>query len=58
MKPNYYKIIEDCVASGVAIGYISAHKHEDKPDRSVLKENIIEAIMDQISNKLIFDTLP
>jgi len=58
MKPNYYKIIEDCVANGMALGYQRAHKHDDKPECAVLGEKIIEAIMQQISENFIFDTLP
>ncbi len=58
MKPNYYKIIEDCVAYGTAQGYQRAHKHDDKPERVVIQEKIIEAIMQQISENFIFDTLP
>lgn len=58
MKPNYYKLIEDCVATGTSLGYQRAHKHDDKPERAVLQEKIIEAIMQQISENFIFDTLP
>lgn len=58
MKPNYYKLIEDCVATGTSLGYQRAHKHDDKPERAVLEEKIIEAIMQQISENFIFDTLP
>jgi hypothetical protein len=58
MKPNYYKIIQDCVETGTSLGYQRAHKHDDKPERVVLEEKIIEAIMQQISENFIFDTLP
>ena len=58
MKPNYYKIIEDCVTYGTAAGYQRAHKHGDKPNVSTIEEKIIEAIMQQISENFIFDTLP
>jgi len=58
MKPNYYKIIEDCIATGTSLGYERAHKHYDSCERVVLVEKIIVAIMEQITENFIFDTLP
>jgi hypothetical protein len=58
MKPNYYKIIEDCVATGTSLGYARAYKHDNNPNIGVIEEKIIEAIMQQISENFIFDTLP
>lgn len=58
MKPNYYKIIEDCIATGTSLGYARAHKHDDTPERVVLEEKIIAAIMEQITENFVFDTLP
>ena len=55
MKPNYYKIIEDCIATGTSLGYARAHKHCDTPERVVLEEKIIAAIMEQISENFTFD---
>lgn len=58
MKPNYYKIIEDCIATGTSLGYERAHKHDDKPHSQVIEEKIITAIMEQINENFVFDTLP
>ena len=58
MKPNYYKIIEDCIATGTSIGFQRAHKHDDKPERVVIEEKIISAIMEQMNENFIFDTPP
>lgn len=58
MKPNYYNILEECVAMGTSLGYQRAHKHDDKPHSMVIEEKIVVAIMEQINEKFIFETLP
>ena len=58
MKPNFYKILTDCIETGTALGYQRAHKHTHDPDAEVIQDKIKDAIMEQISENFIFDTLP
>jgi|688.fasta_scaffold1186455_2 hypothetical protein len=55
MKANYYKIITECIDHGISLGYNRAYKHTDKPENSVIKEKISDAIMELISENFIFD---
>lgn len=57
MKPNYYKIIADCVENGAALGYNRAFKHSSDPTEYVIKEKIYDSIMELISENFIFDDL-
>jgi hypothetical protein len=55
MRPNFYKILDDCVESGVELGYRRAHKYYDVPPESAVKEFIHNAVMDQINELFIFE---
>lgn len=55
MKPNFYKILTDCIATGTSLGYQRAHKHDDKPEIIVIEEKIIAAIMEQICENFTFE---
>jgi hypothetical protein len=55
MKPDTYKLIEQCVESGVAYGLTRAYKHTDKPTSEQMKEKITQAVMHEICEWFQFD---
>ncbi len=55
MRPNAHKLISDCIERGIARGYARAHKHSDDPGENVIKHEIEEAIMNEISDYFLFD---
>jgi len=55
MKPNTYKIIQECLETGISLGYNRAFKHSDNPSAQVVKDQIYEAIMTEICEWFVFD---
>lgn len=55
MKPDIYKLIEQCVENGVAYGWLRAHKHTDTPTPEQIQEKIRQAIMSEICEWFQFD---
>lgn len=56
MKANYYKILNECIDTGISIGYTRAHKHTDDPGEFIIQEKIHDAIMELINENFIFNT--
>lgn len=52
---NEYKIMSDCVERGVEYGYMRAYKHNDSPSEDFIKNEIMEHIMNEISEMFSFD---
>lgn len=48
MKPNTYKLLMECVETGIALGWRRAHKHNDTPDEEAIKLAIEDAIQTEI----------
>lgn len=46
---DLYKIIDRAVEEGVAYGYRRAHKHTDKPSEQAIREQIKQAVMNELS---------
>ena len=55
MKPNIYRIIQEAVESGVALGYNRAYKHSDSPTEEQIKLKIYDAVMNEICEWFTFD---
>ncbi len=55
LKPDTYKILDDCVEAGINAGWNRAHKHTNKPSEEELKNQIQYYIMLEISEKFKFD---
>lgn len=55
MKPNTYKIIQEAVENGVAVGYNRAYKHSDAPSGEELRNKIYDAVMNEICEWFVFD---
>lgn len=56
MKFRSYQLIQRAVAEGTDYGYARAHKHTDKPSEDTLKSDIIDGIMNELSDIMHFDT--
>ena len=57
MKANTYKIIQEAVENGVALGYNRAYKHSDTPSEEAIKFEIYEAVMNEICEWFVFDSV-
>ena len=55
MKPNTYRLIEQCVETGIELGFNRAHKHNDSPTREQLLEQIHRAVMTEVCEWFEFD---
>ena len=55
IKLRAYNLIERAVEEGVRWGWQHAHKHTDKPTLSVAEEQIVNDVMQQLSEIMEFD---
>lgn len=53
---NAYEVISRSVEDGVSYGIMRAHKHTDKPSEDHIKEEITNAVMNSLSDVLIYNT--
>jgi len=54
MKPNYYRIIMDCVEAGCRSGVNRARKNTDEPTYEEIEMHIENAIRMEIMEKFYF----
>lgn len=54
VKINTYTVIERAVEDGVGYGVMRAYKHTDKPTEEHLKTEIENAVMNALSEVLLF----
>ena len=47
MRPDSYKILNDCILRGIEWGWKRAHKHTDNPDEYKIKEEMELNIMNE-----------
>lgn len=57
MKPNAFRSIQEAVENGVALGYNRAYKHSDAPSDEVVKQQIYDAVMNEICEWFVFDVV-
>jgi hypothetical protein len=57
MKPKTYSLLERCVEDGAARGYRRAHKHTDNPNEEAICENVVDAIMLELSEWFDFEAV-
>jgi hypothetical protein len=55
VKPKIYKLIEECVESGVIAGINRAYKHADNPTKSQIYDTVIRDVMLQINEWFDFE---
>lgn len=55
MKPNYQKIVEELVESGVRRGYFRSFKHCDDPTDEQTINTICDCVIEEFYNWFRFD---
>lgn len=55
MKVKLYNLIQDAVEAGVSYGYNRAHKHTSTPAADEIKDQIEQAIMNELTKYLDFE---
>jgi hypothetical protein len=55
MKIDYYKVLDECVESGIGLGMARAYKHTDSPTLEQMQSTIHNAIMDEICEYFKFE---
>jgi hypothetical protein len=48
MKPKPHLVLELCIKNGIDYGWTRAHKHRVKPPEEIIKQEMEEAIWQQI----------
>ena len=48
MKPKFNKVLEQCIETGLNLGYSRAFKHSDTPDETAIKSKQLDAILEEI----------
>ena len=54
LEVKVYTVLEECIESGINWGFIKAYKHDDNPSEDKIKEELLRAIMLNISEKFNF----
>ena len=55
IKVNAYNVVRRAVEEGAAIGYRRAYKHTDRPGEGHVVDAIETAIMDELSEVVLWD---
>ena len=55
IRAKAYPLMREAVESGVAYGWIRAHKYDDAPTPDAIKDAIEQAVMDQICERFAFE---
>lgn len=55
MKLNSYKIVNDAIESGIEFGLQRSRKHTSKPSDDKIVEEIVNAVMLNLAEIIIFD---
>ena len=55
MKVNTYKILDNAIEAGIQYGYQRAYKYTDTPSADLVKAEIHNAIMNELSEVFVFD---
>ena len=48
MTPKAMRVLEQCIETGVELGWARAHKHVEDPDELSIKERIADCVMMEI----------
>jgi hypothetical protein len=55
MKIDYYKVLDECVETGINLGMVRVYKHADNPSEDQVKDAIHRAVMDEICEYFKFE---
>lgn len=56
MHVRTYEVFRRAVEEGVDYGWMRAHKHEDTPGAETVKDQIVQAIMNDVCEVFAFDS--
>ena len=54
-KPKTDRILDQCLETGIELGWNRAHKHDSNPDQDHVKAKIYEAIWEELSEFFDFN---
>lgn len=54
MRADTYKLIQRCVEDGIRQGWRRAHKHEETPNETLIRDEIENAIMGEVCEWFVF----
>lgn len=57
MKPDIYKLLEQCVENGVKSGLHRVYKHDDEPSTEAIVDKITQAVMTEVCEWFHFDEI-
>lgn len=55
MKAKEYNLIVQCVENGIMLGWNRAHKHDDNPNPEFVREQIENAVLNEICEWFDFE---
>lgn len=55
MTPRVMRVLEECIESGITLGWNRAHKHTDAPDEAQIKVCIEDAIWGELHEWFQFE---
>ena len=55
MKAKEYNLIAECVENGIMLGWNRAHKHTDNPEPGFIREQIEQAVLNEICEWFDFE---
>lgn len=58
MTPKTLPLLEQCIETGIALGWSRAHKHTDTPTEQSIKQQMMDAIMLELHTWFDFKELP
>lgn len=54
MTPKTLPVLEQCIETGISLGWSRAHKHTDTPTEQTVKEHIANAIWQELHDRFEF----
>lgn len=55
MKVKVQRVIEECLNSGINLGWNRAHKYGESPSKDFIKDSIHDCIMEHLYEYFLFD---
>ncbi len=55
VRVDIYKVISRAVEEGIAYGYMRSHKHTNTPSEELLKEEIFNGVMNELSDYIVWE---
>jgi hypothetical protein len=57
MKPKLIPVLEDCIDTGLRLGFNRAHKHDSNPAEEDIYSHQTDAIMNEIFERFDFEEI-